>query len=57
MKNFVGCCGFPISKSKYYKHFNIVELQHTFYQPQSKIETIRKWREDAPKEFEFILKA
>lgn len=28
----VGCCGFPTSMSQYFKNFNIVELNRTFYQ-------------------------
>ena len=52
----VGCCGFPISKNKYYDEFGIVELQTTFYNiPREK--TLLKWREEAPEDFEFIVKA
>ena len=53
----VGCCGFPINKKEYYKKFDLVELQSTFYQLPAKIETVRKWREEAPKDFIFSLKA
>ena len=56
-KIFVGCCGFPINKKKYFKTFKIVELQSTFYQPPSKIESIKKWKKEAPKDFIFCLKA
>jgi len=52
----VGCCGFPTSKSKYYNEFKVVELQTTFYNiPREK--TLLKWREGAPDDFEFIVKA
>jgi uncharacterized protein YecE (DUF72 family) len=53
----VGCCGFPINKKKYFKKFSLVELQSTFYEIPAKIETVKKWREEAPKDFEFTLKA
>ncbi len=52
----IGCCGFPMSRRKYYEVFNVVEVQQTFYKlPQ--LETVRKWREEAPSWFEFTLKA
>jgi len=52
----VGCCGFPTSRKKYYEHFNLVELNVTFYKyPRS--ETIKKWREETSKNFEFTIKA
>lgn len=57
MKIFVGCCGFPINKKEYFKKFSLVELQSTFYEIPAKIETIKNWREEAPKDFEFTLKA
>ena len=52
----VGCCGFAGGKEKYFKRFDVVEIQQTFYKPP-KIETVRKWRMEAPKNFEFALKA
>jgi len=52
----IGCCGFPVAKERYYKYFDLVEIQQTFYQlPQEK--TVYKWREQAPPDFEFTLKA
>jgi uncharacterized protein YecE (DUF72 family) len=53
----VGCCGFPINKKEYFKKFSLVELQATFYEIPAKIETVKKWREEASKDFEFTLKA
>lgn len=38
------------------QHFPAVELQTTFYQPPSP-ELARKWREEAPPDFIFALKA
>lgn len=52
----VGCCGFPVSRAKYYKTFGVIELQSTFYQlPQEK--TAERWREEASPDFEFTAKA
>ena len=52
----VGCCGFPKAKATYYQHFFLVEVQQTFYQPP-RLETARRWREEAPPDFEFTVKA
>jgi uncharacterized protein YecE (DUF72 family) len=52
----VGCCGFPKAKKEYYKVFGVVEVQQTFYQPPA-LKTAEKWREEAPADFEFSLKA
>lgn len=52
----VGCCGFPIRRVIYYQKFSIVEIQQTFYQ-LPRIETARRWREEAPPSFEFTVKA
>ncbi len=52
----VGCCGFPISKRRYYEEFRVVEVQKTFYKPP-RVETALKWREEAPDDFEFTVKA
>ncbi|MBC7074031.1 DUF72 domain-containing protein [Candidatus Parcubacteria bacterium] len=53
----IGCCGFPEKKEKYYQKFKLVELQTTFYELPAKIETAKNWRKEAPKDFEFTLKA
>lgn len=52
----VGCCGFPVSREKYHKNFDLVEVQQTFYQPPQE-KTVQRWREEAPSDFEFTLKA
>ncbi len=52
----VGCCGFPLKKKEYEARFPVVEVQQTFYQPPG-IDTLRRWRAEAPPEFEFTLKA
>jgi uncharacterized protein YecE (DUF72 family) len=52
----VGCCGFAAAKAKYHKNFAVVEIQQTFYQPPQE-KTAEKWRNEAPPDFEFTLKA
>jgi uncharacterized protein YecE (DUF72 family) len=52
----VGCCGFPTARKNYFQEFNLVEIQETFYRPPS-IDGAAKWREEAPQDFEFSLKA
>jgi uncharacterized protein YecE (DUF72 family) len=53
---FVGCCGFTRSRSEYYRSFGLVEIQESFYR-LPRIETARRWREQAPAGFEFTMKA
>lgn len=52
----VGCCGFPGGMSKYFNKYKLVEVQQTFYKPP-KPTTLRRWRESAPEDFEFSVKA
>jgi len=52
----IGCCGFGMAQKNYMQLFPTVEVQQTFYQPPQ-ISTMKKWREAAPENFEFILKA
>jgi uncharacterized protein YecE (DUF72 family) len=52
----VGCCGFPVKRETYYKEFSVVEIQQTFYQ-LPRIDTGKKWKEEAPSNFEFTMKA
>jgi uncharacterized protein YecE (DUF72 family) len=52
----VGCCGFGEAQQKYFAEFPAVEIQTAFYQPP-RPETARGWRERAPGDFEFTLKA
>lgn len=53
---YIGCCGFPVSRKRYFREFIAVEIQQTFYQIP-KIDTLSRWRRDAPDNFEFIIKA
>jgi uncharacterized protein YecE (DUF72 family) len=52
----VGCCGFPVKRETYYHTFQVAEVQQTFYQPPL-LATGKRWREEAPPDFEFTMKA
>lgn len=52
----VGCCGYPVSQTKYYENFGLVELNSTFYKYPSP-KTAENWRKKAPEDFEFTVKA
>lgn len=52
----VGCCGFPRGMKDYFSQFRLVEVQQTFYK-MPKLETAQRWRQQAPPDFEFTLKA
>lgn len=52
----VGCCGFPVARASYYRRFDAVELDSTFYD-LPRLETARAWRAEAPEGFDFALKA
>ncbi len=56
MKIRIGCCGFPVSRKRYYSTFDVVEVQKTFYEPPQ-LKTVQRWRDSAPEGFEFTLKA
>ena len=45
-----------MSRAEYMELFPVVEVQQTFYQPP-RVETLRRWRAEAPRGFEFTLKA
>lgn len=52
----IGCCGFRLPQVEYQKHLSVVEVQHTFYHPPQSA-TLERWRNAAPLDFEFTLKA
>lgn len=52
----VGCCGYPVSRKKYYENFDTVELNVTFYRYPNEA-LLEKWRKEAPVDFEFTVKA
>ncbi len=50
----VGCAGFPVPATRYFKEFSFVEVQETHLSiPGSG--TIRRWRREAPPGFRFAL--
>ncbi len=57
----VGCCGFPVARSRYYGEFDAVELQDTFYQmPRPELAARRRQEADDSRpagDFVFTLKA
>ncbi|CAB49075.1 DUF72 domain-containing protein [Pyrococcus abyssi] len=52
----VGTCGFCEGKRKYFKDFDTVEIQQTFYRIMQE-RTLRRWKEEAPEGFTFSIKA
>lgn len=52
----VGTCGWRGKRSNYYQTFPCIELQETFYR-LPKLETLKKYRLESPKDFEFTVKA
>lgn len=52
----VGTCGFAEAQARIFQDFGILEVQRTFYQPP-RPSTVRRWREKAPPNFVFTLKA
>ena len=45
-----------MARAAYYRTFRLTEVQQTFYQPP-RVQTLAAWRREAPREFEFSLKA
>jgi uncharacterized protein YecE (DUF72 family) len=52
----VGCCGFALPQARYFRRFDLLEVQQSFYEPP-RVETARRWRQKAPQGFTFTLKA
>ena len=52
----VGTCGFPVSMKKLFESLDAVETQKTFYTIVNE-KTLQKWRNSAPENFEFTVKA
>ncbi len=51
----IGTCGFCESHSSYYKDFDVIELQNTFYDFVND-RWLEKLRNESPKNFEFTIK-
>jgi uncharacterized protein YecE (DUF72 family) len=52
----VGTCGWSLKRSDYFNNFSCIEIQETFYK-MPKFETLKNWRDESPKDFEFTIKA
>jgi uncharacterized protein YecE (DUF72 family) len=52
----IGLCGFTMAWDDYVREYGLVEVQQTFYEPPRE-ETMRRWRAEAPDDFEFTIKA
>jgi uncharacterized protein YecE (DUF72 family) len=52
----VGLCGFTMAFEDYVREYRLVEVQQTFYEPPRE-GTMRRWRTEAPSDFEFTIKA
>jgi uncharacterized protein YecE (DUF72 family) len=52
----LGLCGFTVGAATYYRRFKVLEVQQTFYDPPADA-TMKKWRDQAPGDFEFTMKA
>ncbi len=50
----VGCAGFPVPATRYFKEFAFVEVQETHLSLPGR-GTIRRWRREAPEGFRFAL--
>ena len=52
----VGLCGWTINADAYFRTYDTLEVQQTFYEPPSRL-TMERWREQAPSAFVFTIKA
>jgi uncharacterized protein YecE (DUF72 family) len=52
----VGCAGFPVPATRYFKEFSFVEIQETHHALPG-MGTIRRWRREAPEGFAFAMLA
>lgn len=50
----VGCAGFPVPATRYFKEFMFVEVQETHVSTPGP-GTVRRWRREAPSDFKFAL--
>ncbi len=58
MNILIGTCGWSAKggRKEYFRHFSVIEIQETFYKIP-KEDTVRRWREEAPQDFEYTIKA
>lgn len=50
----VGCAGFPVPATRYFKEFMFVEVQETHHSTPGP-GTVRRWKREAPSEFKFAM--
>src|SRR6476646_8428636 len=50
----VGCAGFPVPATRYFREFSFVEVQETHIGMPGP-GTIRRWRREAPEGFQFAM--
>ena len=50
----VGCAGFAVPATRYFKEYSFVEIQET-HRAVPGAGTIRRWRREAPEDFEFAV--
>ncbi|HEY1956816.1 MAG TPA: DUF72 domain-containing protein [Polyangiaceae bacterium] len=50
----IGCAGFPVPPTRYFKDFAFVEIQET-HLGMPGMGTLRRWRREAPAEFRFAM--
>jgi len=52
----IGCCGFPVARQRFFRELEALEVNATFYR-LPRLQTVRRWREEAPPGFVFTVKA
>ena len=52
----IGCVGFPLARGEYFRKFDAVEVQETFYDPPA-ARVLARWRREAPENFSFAMRA
>jgi len=52
----IGLCGWNGSQASYFEEFRSIEIQTTFYDPPA-LGVVQKWKANAPKDFQFCIKA
>ncbi len=53
---WIGCAGFRMKQVEYFRRFNLVEVQQSFFDPPTE-RTLARWRRQAPAGFAFSIRA
>ncbi len=56
MKIAVGTSGFPVARDRYFRALGAVEISSSFHR-LPRLETAKRWKEEAPEGFSFLLQA